>query len=239
MKSLALSALIVCGAASLSMAEINGGSNTLSLMVGGGFSGSQFEQQNPSDSNNTIKERVAAPGAAIGAQFVHFLSARPNIGLGIDVLRSSLQEEDSSTINPTYNTKSRFQPTTVMALAKVTFGEGKIHPYLFGAMGFHRNSFYLDFEPKTTSPGWSDTGTRETRRFIDNTVTGFAGGAGIGMDISLTSNLFIGAEARGTYLGSGDYGTTAQAKALGLMGPARADFVTFNLLARVGVKFGA
>src|SRR5579864_2971210 len=112
MKSLLLSVLMVGGAISLSRAEPNGGSNTLSLLVGGGFSGSEFKQQNPSDPNNEIKERVGAPGVAFGAQFVHFLAAKPNLGLGIDVLRSGLQEQDSSDLSTGYNTKSRFQPTT-------------------------------------------------------------------------------------------------------------------------------
>ncbi len=59
------------------------------------------------------------------------------------------------------------------------------------------------------------------------------------MDIFLTPSLFVGAEARGTYLGTATYPITPEGRALGFSGSdPRADFVSFNLLGRIGFKFG-
>jgi len=60
------------------------------------------------------------------------------------------------------------------------------------------------------------------------------------MDLFLTESWFVGGEARGTYLGDADYSLTSQARpSIGATESPRGDIISFNLLARVGIKFGA
>jgi opacity protein-like surface antigen len=235
MKVWLCSAFILLSMTSLSFGEWQAGSQALTLLAGGGFSGSEYDQDVTGDPNK--REKVADPGAAIGAQYLYFAKSEPTLGFGVEILKSALQEHASSDLLKDYNTWTRFQPTTFLALAKLAFGQGRINPYLFGGLGFHRTTFFWDLQPTDTV--WPDTGTQERRRIIDDTGTGFAGAAGMGVDIFLTRSFFVGAEARGTYLGKAGYSTTAQAADVGLTGEARGDFLTFNLLGRIGLRFGA
>lgn len=237
MKTLTWSAVVLLSMTSLSFGELSAGSQTLTLVAGGGFSGSEFDHDISGNSNK--HEKIASPGGAFGAQYVYYLRSAPAVGLGLDILNSSLQEHFADSLSTQYNFRTRFQPTTVLAVAKLAFGQGRIHPYLFGGIGFHRTSFYWDFQPKGSTT-WFDTNTQDNRRIVEGTATGFAGAGGIGVDIFLTPSVFLGAEGRGTYLGTATYPLTAQARALGFSGSdPRGDFVSFNLLACIGVKFGA
>ena len=236
MKTPAWSLYLLLSMAAVSYGELAAGSQTLSIMAGGGFSGSEFDKDVSGNTNH--HEKIANPGGAFGAQYLYYVRSGPALGVGLDILRSSLREHLADSLSTQYDFRTRFQPTAVLAIAKLAFGQGRIHPYLFGGIGFHRTTFYWDFQPKNGTT-WFDTQTADNRRIVEGTGTGFAGAGGAGMDIFLTPSIFIGAEARGTYLGTATYPITAEGRALGFSGSdPRGDFVVFNLLGRVGVKFG-
>jgi opacity protein-like surface antigen len=69
--------------------------------------------------------------------------------------------------------------------------------YGIGGAGWVKNSLSVTAAPNST---WSDTGTSETRTFLDDSANVLGYKVGLGLDVSLTDSLVLGVE--GDYEGS-------------------------------------
>jgi opacity protein-like surface antigen len=236
MKKILCAGFLMLMGAGIAFGELKAGSQTLSIQAGGGSSSNEYNWQGTGAATNVSNQKATDPGGAVGGQYIYYLSSKPTFGIGADINYTFLQGRETGEVLQDFSTGTRFRPLTVLSIAKLTFGPGRLHPYLFGGLGFHQTSFLLQLTPK---PGqvWSDTGTSETRRTVDGTGTGFAAAVGFGLDMFVSPNVFVGAEVRGTHLGTANYGHTAAGTALG-MGDLKGSINLTNYLVRIGTKFG-
>ncbi|MBI2789536.1 MAG: hypothetical protein HYX59_12720 [Elusimicrobia bacterium] len=94
---------------------------------------------------------------------------------------------------------------------------GSVRPYLLGGAGASRSWTRIESAP-IRGFAWTDTGTDEARRLVDDSVWAFAAAARLGVDFDweFADPAVIGLEAGWTALESRTYGATRSGRDLGL-----------------------
>ena len=222
--------LLVMSAVS-AQAATGKGSLMVAAFGGAGFSSSKLDLGNTGGD-----DFIAKGGGASGAQVVYFFKDQPAIGFGIDGSYTHLRDRDTTDLVFGANAKSHLNSTVILAIAKLAYPTGHVRPYVFGGLGTHRSTVFTTAQPFAPY-AWSDTSTSENRVLIDETRTSLAIGYGVGLDVFLTDEFFVGAEYRGIFLAHRDFDQTAGATSAGLRFEDNSLDVE-ALLLRIGVKFG-
>lgn len=152
------------------------------------------------------KETAGTTGLAIGGQFLYDL--RKDIGLGLDINHYGTGDRTSSSFIPAADSTLNSSVTSVLAVWKFSMlTDGKVWPYIIGGLGMASANLKVDAKPSAGFV-WRDSGTNETRSLVDKTNTAFSGAVALGLDVPITSQIFLGAEARYTFVASATYDTT-------------------------------
>lgn len=232
MKKFAAVAVIMFVGSSPVWASLERGSQLLNVNLGMSVPLSDLKLTGTGGGNDKIGEL----GFSGGGQYVYHIT--PQFGVGAEINSSVHSDRNSSSLILNGDSTIGGHTIAVLLIARsVLIPEGNVHPFFLGGIGFHNTSLRLDTMP---TPGfvWLDTRTTERRTLTDSSVTAFAGALGGGVDIFLTDQFFVGFEGRWQYFGSGTYGTTSAARTQGLT-ELKGDLSTFNVLARLGLKFGS
>lgn len=160
-------------------------------------------------------DRIGALGAEMDFRAIYMTS--PYLGFGFGTALMIPGDENSTALIP--NT------STDLSGGSAIF-EGLFHwiinpndparVHVTGGLGFHVSSLTADSTPL---PGfhWSDTGSFETRRLIDDSDAGFAGSLHAGVDFPINPALTIGGET-GFYWTDYSYKPTSTGQYMGLSG---------------------
>jgi len=204
---------------------------TVRVHLGGSSSQNEFDW---SDSGGS-KAKVASPGSDVGLQFLHQIPSAPSLSAGVDLNYAKLSWEENQRVFPNVLNRSRFESTTLMAVLKWSKPEGTFRPFLFGTVGVHSTSFFLEIKPEEGMV-WSDTSTSEPRDIVDGRGSSLAAGFGGGVDVYLSPRIFFGVELRATYLANANYGVTGFGESKDFT-DAKGDLSFANLLLCVGTRF--
>jgi opacity protein-like surface antigen len=147
-------------------------------------------------------DRIGSNGGAVGVQVM--FPVTENVSVGGDFLASDLGSKTSDALITGLHTDYHVHAKTFLACAKLASKRDKIEPFLFGGLGLHSSSMLADISPMS-GLAWSDTGTTETRRVIDDSTMGFAAAMALGLDYYMSDKLSLGAEARYEYLAKTDF----------------------------------
>jgi hypothetical protein len=151
-------------------------------------------------------------GSAFGLRYLHSLTDFTAVGIDTDFIKSG--EAGSSVVTNAESTFSA-ESSSVYGVIRCGNTEEKIRPnFLFG-VGIHVTGLKLDSKPL---PGfvWTDTSTSEKRTLVNSTGVAPAVKLQGGADYALTQNWLAGAYLAFNYFGSATYGTTDQARAVGV-----------------------
>lgn len=172
-------------------------------------------------------------GTAIGAQYV--LSLTPSLGAGVEADYVNRTGTLSTRLYPAADASVRGDTWLMLALLRYTFMEGgAARPFVLVGAGGAWNKTIVDVRPSL----WADTGTRETRRLIDDSAWAPAASARLGLDLHLDAAApgFLTLEAGWTRVARAGYDATPRGRALGLEGiRALLSFASFT--ARYSLKF--
>lgn len=170
-------------------------------------------------------------GVRLGAQYVHFLS--PRLGAGVEADYVSRSGTLSTRLYPAADASVRGDAWLMLALLRYSFlDDGAARPFVLLGAGGAWNKTIVDVKP------WADTGTRETRRLIDDSAWTPAASARLGVDLDLDAAApgFVTLEAGWTGLARAGYAATPRGQAQGLGGVrALLSFVSFT--ARYSFRF--
>jgi opacity protein-like surface antigen len=193
---------------------------------GGAFSNTTLidsaGQDNHSDSAGTLGGQV-------------LFSVNDILSLGIDLSHSGLGGETTAISGYPSGTVAQSQASTTVGLimAKLSTSKesttfGIFKPYVAGGLGFHQSKLSMD---ATLPAGYSWLSNRQrTESLVDDTKTGIAIAGAIGVEVPLNNVLFVGTEARLTYLGQTTF-TAVDGTAI------QASGTVINLLVKAGLKF--
>jgi hypothetical protein len=107
---------------------------------------------------------IAAPGVALGGEYIHQFSSPFGIGVQADLMNFKKKASDIDGVLTEGQTKA----TAFAAVLKFSpLYDGAFSPYLLGGAGLHLFSVKLDAQPKTGFV-WADTGTAEKRSYTRN-----------------------------------------------------------------------
>lgn len=158
---------------------------------------------------------LAGPGYSFGAQY--FRQLGPNFSTGVEIEKLGGTQHNSLTLINNLFTYSQFDSLTMMVLARLSSGEGKIRPYGIGGVGFHSTTIQINSFPQ---PGftWADTGTVETRNVVNSTKSAAALTLQAGVNDTINESVSFGAGVAYYYLAAATYDASPDAKKLGLLG---------------------
>lgn len=172
-------------------------------------------------------------GAAIGAQYVQDLT--PRLGAGVEADYVNRSGTFSTRLYPAADASVRGDTWLMLALLRYSFlDRGVARPFVLLGAGGAWNKTIVDVKPSA----WADTGTRETRRLIDDSAWAPAASARLGVDLDLDAAApgFLTLEAGWTRVARAGYDATPRGAALGLPGiRALLSFASFT--ARYSIKF--
>lgn len=172
-------------------------------------------------------------GAAFGAQYVHYLT--PRLGAGVEADYVNRSGTFSTRLYPAADASVRGDTWLMLALLRYTLREhGAARPFVLLGAGGAWNKTIVDVKPSQ----WADTGTRETRRLIDDSAWAPAASARLGVDLDLDAAApgFVTLEAGWTRVARAGYDATPRGRALGLEGiRALLSFASFT--ARYSLRF--
>jgi hypothetical protein len=156
----------------------------------------------------------ATSGVAYGLRYLR-ATAVPSLGFGVDFDFLKSKETTSDTLVANGRATTQIDSSAIFGIMRIGAYEGTIQPNFLLGLGAHLTSLQFAAQPK---PGfvWADTGTTENRDLVDGTGLGVAIKVQAGADYSFSDNFLAGGFLGWNYLGSATYGTTNQAKALGL-----------------------
>jgi len=212
-------------------ADTRKGSSTLSLFGGLGFSSSRYELGVTGG-----EEPVARGGGTFGGQWVYYFQESPSYGIGLDASGTHLSDRRTTDLVRGADTTSYLNSNVLLVIMKLSYPTGRVRPYVFGGVGAHHSHTFVSGMPYGGNT-WSDTHTSENRVLLDETHKSLALGGGIGLEMYLTEQLFIGAEYRGVMLAHKRYEETPAAASAGLVFQ-KSDLDVQSLLLSIGVKFG-
>ncbi len=172
-------------------------------------------------------------GVRLGARYLQSLT--PRLGAGVEADYVNRSGTFSTRLFPAADASVRGDAWLLLALLRCSFpARGKARPFILLGAGGAWNKTTIDVKPSV----WADTGTRETRRLIDDSAWTPAASARLGVDLDLDAAApgFMTLEAGWTGLARAGYDATPRGQALGLDGVrAPLSFVSFS--ARYGLRF--
>lgn len=172
-------------------------------------------------------------GTALGAQYVRYIT--PRLGAGVEADYVNRTGTFSTRLYPAADASVRGDTWLMLALLRYTFMEGgAARPFVLLGAGGAWNKTIVDVRPSR----WADTGTRETRRLIDDSAWAPAASArlGVDLDLDMAAPGFVTFEAGWTRVARAGYDATPRGRALGLEGiRALLSFASFT--ARYSLKF--
>lgn len=175
-------------------AEIKEGAQILSLGLGAGVPLTEIDLVPAGGSG---KEPLAGAGFALDGRWLYH--ATSHIGVGAELGYSQFGDKDHNVTSAVAVTGGSL--LTFQAIARYVFlPEKQLSPYLLGGTGFNRLSGHLKATP-TTGFVWANTGTRETRTFVDTSSIGAVFSIGAGLEGSITERLLAGLEFKWSLLG--------------------------------------
>ncbi|MDP3543109.1 MAG: hypothetical protein Q8T11_11645 [Elusimicrobiota bacterium] len=172
-------------------------------------------------------------GVGLGAQYVHFLT--PRLGAGLEADYVTRDGTLSTRLYPAADASVRGDTWLMLALLRYSFlRRGAATPFVLLGAGGAWNKTTVDVKPSE----WADTGTRETRRLIDDAAWTPAASARLGVDLDLDAAGpgFVTLEAGWTGLAHAGYAETPRGRALGLEG-IRAPLSLLSFTARYSLRF--
>lgn len=213
-----------------SAAAVDKGSQSINLNVGAGIPLTDLDLSGAGGG----KDRVGTAGFSVGGQYVYHPARR--FGLGLDINYSRSGEKHSSKFTPLLDATIRSESLVALLIGKFLFRpEGKASPYLIAGGGIHHSRLVFNGAP-AAGLVWLDTGTRESRNFGDDTASNYAAMGGLGVDVAVTENAFIGLEGRYQHLGDATYSTNSLGRASGLPS-VKGEASMVNVFGRVGYRF--
>jgi len=201
---------------------------SVTLLGGGTFPMSKIEIEGGG------KDDIGKSGVAAGIQLM--VPVHERISVGFDFLNHNFGEKTSDVLLPPTRATYQLDSRTFLAAGRLDFPHEKIRPFIFLGLGFHSSSMEADLEP-TAGLAWSDTGTTEKRRIIDDSGTAFASALALGADFSVSSAAYIGFEARYSYFGKTTFHTRSISATSSTVGEIEGDTSSIDLLARLSFRF--
>jgi len=127
------------------------------------------------------RARNGDTGVRLGVQYLYDLSPRLSAGLDVHYFNRSVTDDFGFVPSGHSEISGRtFMPLAVLKYALTDDG-GPTRPYFLAGVGAHRTSLTINTQPLEGFT-WSDTGTWETRRLVDDTHWGLASRAALGLD---------------------------------------------------------
>lgn len=154
-------------------------------------------------------------GVRLGAQYLYF--ATPLLGAGFEADYVSRGGTLSTRLYPAADARVAGDTWLMLGILRYSPREaGKVRPFVLAGAGGSWNKTTIDVQPSV----WADTGTRETRRLIDDGAWAPAASVRLGLDIRLDalSPGCLTLEAGWTGIASAGYAATPRGRALGLDG---------------------
>lgn len=230
MKQLPLAAVLLVAVAANASAAFEKGSQTINLNLGMGIPLTDLDLSAAGGG----KDKVGTPGISVGGQYLYHVA--PRLGLGLDINYSKSGEKQSSKFSPLLDSMVKSESVVALVIGKFIFiPNGKASPYVLAGGGVHSSRLKFSASP-AAGLVWADTGTRESRVFGDSSGTNYAIVGGLGIDVFVTENAFLGLEGRYQHLGSDAYESTSLGQAAGVSG-VRGEASMVNIHARAGYRF--
>jgi opacity protein-like surface antigen len=204
------------------------GAVNVSLLGGGAFPLSDLEIEGGGS------EKIGESGGAIGVQLM--VPIDEQISVGFDFLNQAFGEKKSDSLIPTARTTYQFSSRTFLAGVRYTMKKEKWHPFLFGGLGVGYLSGTADLEP-AAGYIWSDTGTAEKRKILDDSGAAAAVALAFGADYAVTPRFSFGAEGRFSYIGKTTFTTRSISTTTSTVGEIKGNSSSFALLARGTLHF--
>lgn len=154
-------------------------------------------------------------GLRLGARWAYLLTPRLGAGLEADYLSRS--GTLSTRLYPAADARVAGDTWLMLAILRWSpRAAGAARPFLLLGAGGAWNKTTVDVRPSS----WADTGTRETRRLVDDSAWTPAASARLGVDVDLdpASPGFFTFEAGWTGLAGARYRATPRGEALGISG---------------------
>lgn len=131
-------------------------------------------------------------GLLIGGQYLYHHT--PRFGTGFDLEYFNRSATDSTSLFPDAITNVSGNTMLMMGLMKYSLVDrGPTRPYFLGGLGLDRTSTIIDVTPRLGGT-WIDTGTDETRTFVDDSNWGLAYTARLGIDFHMFYPSFFSLE---------------------------------------------
>ncbi|MCG3205842.1 MAG: hypothetical protein KCHDKBKB_02565 [Elusimicrobia bacterium] len=181
-------------------AGMEGGSNQISVRVGGAF---------PTSANNF--DDSAKAGVAGGVQYLRHISDHLGIGFQADYFTFPGKDRTIVLPNGNLDATSDSNAATAELVGRYCFRvDKKMRPYLLAGVGAARFAQETKGTPKNGTT-WTDTATREERTVADDSSASFAASFGVGLETSLSTRLMIAIEANWHVFGvdNDEFGTDA------------------------------
>jgi opacity protein-like surface antigen len=161
------------------------------------------------------QDDLAGPGYSFGAQY--FRQLGPNFSTGLEIEKLTGSQHNSLTLINNLFTYSQFDSLSMMVLARLCPGEGKIRPFAIGGVGFHSTTIQINSFPQAGF-AWADTHTVETRNVINATKSAAAFTLQAGANYTINDSVSFGTGVAYYYLAAATYDASPDAKKLGLLG---------------------
>lgn len=199
----------------------------ISIMGGGAFPTGEVKA-------GDNKDDMGKAGGAAGLQVM--VPVTDQFSVGIDILNHTFGEKTSDTVLPGTRATYKFNAASFLLGGRLQLPKDKLRPYIFAGMGLGQSSGWADIQP---NPGliWTDTGTAEKRRILDDSGTAFAAAGAIGLDCFLNDLFSLGIESRYTYIGKTTYTTNSISRVVSTVDKVEADPSVFSLLVRASLHF--
>jgi hypothetical protein len=173
-------------------------------------------------------------GGHVGLRYLYRISEPVDLGVDFDYHHRGYTS--SFGLLPSAEASVGGDTLLFMGLARwMPRRDRRVRPYLLGGGGLHQTSTIIDAVPQVGF-AWSDTGTAEVRRLVDDSAWGMAmtGRAGVEMDVS--DPAVFSFEVGWLGLDSQSYDATSSGRDLGLAG-VKAPVHALVLSARYGLRF--
>ena len=173
-------------------------------------------------------------GSQFSAQYFYFLT--PRLGAGLDLDYFDRTGTVSERLFPAASSSVSGDTWLMLGTLRYSLTDGgKARPFILLGAGGARNSETVDVRP---SGNWANTGTRETRRLIDDNAWTPAASVRLGVDVAFEAirpGIFT-FEAGWTGLASARYAATPQGQTQGL-GSLSGPLNIISFTARYGWRF--
>jgi hypothetical protein len=181
-----------------------------------------------------IPARNGGTGFRLGGDYLYSLSPQLATGLGFHYFHRGTVDDFG--LIPTGQATITGDTIMPLALLKYTFTRrGAARPFVLAGLGANHTSTEVDAQP-LEGFAWSDTGTWENRRLVDDSKWGLASRAAVGIDFHHADLSVIGFQIGWMGIHNRRYQGTLAGKDLGL-DSVKGDLNALDVSLRWGWKF--